>query len=126
MLWLVMSEAFANSAAVNYAINCRGCHGPQAMETHPSVPDMNGFIDRFLTVAGGREYLIQVPGVSRSALSDQEVAEVLNWLIRTMGDNQQLEQPFSAQEVAKYRISPLGANAAAVRLILVKKMTVKQ
>ncbi|NRA52775.1 MAG: hypothetical protein HRU23_01405 [Gammaproteobacteria bacterium] len=112
----------AQRAEFNYAMNCRGCHGPEAKATHASVPDMNGFIDRFLEVDGGRQYLIQVPGVSRSALSDQDTADILNWLIRTQGRSKTIKKPFSVQEVSTFRKNPLGANAAEVRADLIKKI----
>lgn len=115
-------QYIAQRAAFNYAINCRGCHGPEAMNTHASVPDMNGFIDRFLAVEGGRQYLIQVPGVSRSALSNKEVAQILNWLVTNVGASKELKQRFTEQEVARFRVSPLGANAADVRAKLVRKI----
>ena len=39
----------------------------------------------FLTVPGGREYLVRVPGSAQSPLSDAELARVLNWMIRAFG-----------------------------------------
>lgn len=118
----VESSETVQRTAFNYAINCRGCHGPEAMATHASVPDMKDFIDRFLEVEGGREYLIQVPGVSRSALSDQEVADMLNWLIVTQGRKKTIQRPFKEAEIRKHRSSPLSANAATVRASLIEKI----
>ena len=34
-----------------------------------------------LTLPGGREYLVQVPGVMNSGLSDADTARLMNWLL---------------------------------------------
>lgn len=115
----VSNLPYGESAKSDYAINCRGCHGPSGMNTHSSVPDMNGYIDKFLHVPGGREYLIQVPGISRSALTDLEIAQMLNWLIVTIGRDKHLQDIFTEQEVARVRHLPLGASAAQIRAKLV-------
>jgi len=38
----------------------------------------------FMRVDGGREYLAQVPGSSQSPLSDQETADLLNWMVKNV------------------------------------------
>ncbi len=63
-----------------YALNCMGCH-QQRGEGHGAVPELKGFVGNFLRVPGGREFLVQVPGVAQSSLSDGEIAAVLNWML---------------------------------------------
>ena len=45
------------------------------------VPSMRGLAGRLLTLPGGREYLVQVPGVMNSGLSDADTARLMNWLL---------------------------------------------
>jgi hypothetical protein len=49
------------------------------------VPKMRGVLGDFLRVPGGRDYIVQVPGVATSKLSDAEIARLMNWLLREMG-----------------------------------------
>ena len=79
---------------------------------------MDGFVGKFLTVAGGRAYLVQVPGVAQAPLSDEAIAELLNWLLLRFSPNE-LPVPFvrfSRAEVAAYRsrapIDVFGTRAA--------------
>ena len=59
----------------------------------------------FLKVPGGREYLVDVPGVAASSLTDAEVAEVLNWLLYTFNKPELPAdfKPYTAAEIAAYR-----------------------
>jgi hypothetical protein len=72
------------------------------------VPDLRAMAD-FLKVPGGREFLIKVPGVMGSALSDAEIAEVTNWmLIDGIGRSPPGRfQPYTEKEVQEARRSPL-------------------
>ena len=109
-------------ARMNYMLNCQGCHGPAGRGTHDgSVPAMQGFVGRFLTVEGGREFLVQVPGSANAALDDTQLAEVLNWILQTMSAEVLPErwEPYTAAEVGPLRKEPLTeiehARAALVR-----------
>lgn len=94
--------------------------------TAGKVPALKNEIGRFLQVAGGREYLIQVPGTSQAPLTDQEIAAVLNWILENFSSNEMPTDftPYTADEVARYRYEPL-ANASEVRAGLVQKMQQK-
>lgn len=72
--------------SVNYKLQCMGCHLEHG-EGIPirDVPMMTGFVGNYLKVDGGREFLIQVPGASLSGLSNKQLAEVLNWMLRPDG-----------------------------------------
>lgn len=63
----------------------------------------------FLGVAGGREFLIKVPGVMGSALSDADIAAVTNWLLTDLvSPNPVLRfQRYTEQEVREARRHPL-------------------
>ncbi len=102
--------ADAQRARTNYMLNCQGCHGPTgAGMTDGTVPNMAGFVGRFLQVPGGREFLVQVPGSANAALDDAALAEVLNWILVTMSPDELPAGflPYSADEVGALRTSPL-------------------
>jgi mono/diheme cytochrome c family protein len=80
----IASGALAGgSPAELYTLNCWGCHKPRAEGIPGTVPRLADSMANFLRVPGGREYLVEVPGVAASALSNAEIAEVLNWLLVT-------------------------------------------
>lgn len=97
-------------AEVNYMLHCQGCHGPEGTGTFDgAVPAMNGFVGHFLKVEQGREFLIRVPGSANAAMSDGELAEVLNWMLPRISAAQMPEdfEPYSAAEVARFRMDSL-------------------
>jgi hypothetical protein len=77
-------------------------------------------------VPGGREYLAEVPGVSASALSDDEIARVLNWLLFTFNKAEMPADftPYTAAEIAKYRPRQL-IRITETRDDLVKRLKAK-
>ena len=93
------------SPAELYTLNCWGCHKPRAEGIPGTVPRLANSMGYFLNVPGGREYLVEVPGVAASSLSDAEIAEVLNWLLLTFNKAETPAgfKPYTAAEVAKYR-----------------------
>lgn len=109
-LALVLSAASALAQpSADYVLHCRGCHGPEGAGVPPDVPDLRQNVARYLQVEGGREYLIRVPGVSQSELSDARTAELLNWLVHTF-DAEHVPPdftPFNEAEVSRHRRPPL-------------------
>ena len=103
------SKAKTHSARSAYILHCAGCHGMDGRGvSQAQVPDLRAMAD-FLKVPGGREFLIKVPGVIGSALSDAEIAEVTNWmLIDGIGRSPPGRfQPYTEKEVREARRSPL-------------------
>ena len=98
-------EPERNSPHVNYMLHCQGCHLPEGIGHPGLVPQLKHNVGNFLTVDGGRAYLVQVPGSAQSTLSDAELAEVLNWLIPAFDPEHTPPafQGFTADEVAGYR-----------------------
>ncbi|MEQ9462562.1 MAG: cytochrome c, class I [Haliea sp.] len=92
----------------DYQMNCQGCHTPDGAGAG-SVPTMKGHVGVFLQSQEGREYLVRVPGSATSALSDERLAAVLNWIMYEFaGDSLQLPfAPYTAAEVAPLREKPL-------------------
>jgi len=89
----------------NYMIHCQGCHLPEAEGLPGKVPRMKNFLGYFLHSQAGRQFIIRVPGVSTSALQDDQVTELMNWLLFTYSAPQLPESfvPFTVDEIAALR-----------------------
>jgi hypothetical protein len=78
-------------------------------------------LSRFMRTAEGRNYVLRVPGAANSALSDRELADVLNWLAVKFdaGAAASNPAPFTIEEVSRLRhkplVSVLAARSAVVR-----------
>jgi len=99
------------SAATNYMLRCMGCHGVDGSGTITGgIPDFRNYVGSFAATPMGRAYLLHVPGVIASGLSDEEVAEVLNYIMRRWGGASLPEdfKPFTAQEAADLEKHDIG------------------
>lgn len=104
-----LGVANANRAQMNYMLNCQGCHGPNAEGSEAAdVPRMKDFVGQFLTVPGGREFLVQVPGSANASVSDAELAELLNWLLAKVSAAQMPAEftPYTEHEITALRYTP--------------------
>jgi len=97
------------SPAQDYVLNCMGCHGTEAQGIPGKVPPLANALSRFMRTAEGRNYVLRVPGAANSALSDAQLAAVLNWLARRYDSGAPAVQPvpFTSTEVAAVRHQPL-------------------
>lgn len=114
----------AGSPRMNYMLHCSGCHGQDATGSPGAgVPSMRGAIGHFFKVEGGRQFLIQVPGTSQSALNDAQTAELMNWMLKTFSKDEMpaTTPPYTRQEVAHLRTSPL-IEVAAERDAIIKRL----
>ena len=102
---VIAGVADPSRARINYMLQCQGCHGPNG-DGSGDVPALSNFVGQFLRVPGGREFLVQVPGSANADLNDQELAEVLNWLLVTLSKEQLPTDyaPFNAGEVGELRL----------------------
>jgi mono/diheme cytochrome c family protein len=124
--WLAFVDmaqsATPRSPRVNYMTNCQGCHLPNGQGMPGKVPAMKGFVTNFLTVPGGREFLVRVPGVANSTLSDADLAALMNWLIPEMVPPKPSSfKPYSAQEIGALRRNRL-QDVHTARAALVAQM----
>ena len=111
-----------NRARINYMLNCQGCHGPGAEGNDAAdVPRMKGFVGNFFRVAGGREFLVQVPGSSSAAVDDAQLAELLNWMIPHFSKNELPSDyvPYTESEVTRLRYTAEEDVAGKRRLSLI-------
>jgi len=115
------------SSATNYQLQCAGCHlGSGEGAPRNDTPRMSGFVGNFLRVEGGREFLVRVPGVAQAALSDAQIAELLNWILDPQhgmaGASTPADfRPYSAEEVGKVRRNAL-LNLPETRAALIARM----
>lgn len=92
-------------ARTNYILYCSGCHGLNGKGTAeggvPGFPNSVGYI---ASLESGRDYILQVPGVVNTRMSDAETAEVLNYILNEWAGGEAPD--FSAQEVSQRRTRP--------------------
>jgi len=122
-----LEQTESAKAREDWMINCQGCHGAKAEGLADKVPNMNGNVAKFLRVDGGREFLIQVPGVANSPLDDKSLTDVVNWMLSKF-DAENLGSdfsPYSEQEVRILRQTPLLASVEKTRRALVRKINEK-
>ncbi len=119
---LTLPTPVGADAQKDYMLQCQGCHMADGRGSTGGVPDFRGYLGLFLRVLGGREYLIRVPGSAQSPLSNDRLAEVLNWMVREFGPVEVSSEfvEFTSQEVALSR-KPL-ADVEPVRKILLDRI----
>ena len=108
LLLALARAAAAYGPSVEYALNCQGCHRADGAGTGTSVPPLVDSVARFLAVPGGRDYLIQVPGVAQAPLDDAALAGVVNWMLDRF-DKAHVPadfRPYTASEIGRLRTKP--------------------
>ena len=133
MRWLVAAVAGVGFAGgrpaasetppINYMLQCQGCHLADGSGSPMGVPALLDTVGKFLRVPRGREYLVRVPGSAQAPISDSELAQLLNWIIRRFGPREIAADflPFAQSEVARYRDRPL-TDVVAMRAELVAQI----
>ncbi|MPV67522.1 c-type cytochrome [Burkholderia sp. BE17] len=115
--------ADAALARQHWVLNCMGCHTATGGGIPGKVPPLANSLGYFTHLPAGREYVMRVPGASNSALSDQDLADVLNWVLTTMNRDALPRdfKPYTAAEVAAHR-RPAFSDVATVRVGLVRAL----
>ncbi len=121
------ANADDDRARFNYMIHCQGCHLPDASGYRDKVPRMINFLGYFLHSREGREFIIRVPGVSMAALPDDEIAELMNWLINVYSAEQRPAEfiPYTQSEVNALRQSP-EADPLTTRMRILRAIAAEQ
>lgn len=127
LLCLGTAAADDNRARFNYIMHCQGCHLPDASGYPDKVPRMSNFLGYFLHSPEGRDFIIRVPGVSMAALPDDEIAELMNWLINAFSAEQRPDEfvPYTQSEVNTLRQSP-EADPLTTRLRILRAIAAAQ
>jgi len=126
---IISTSAFSSDlinekrAKFNYQMLCQGCHVGDG-RGGKDVPNMKGLVGNFLKTQKGREYLVRVPGAANSAIDSKELAELLNWIIITIGSESKPKdfKPFTEHEVEELREDPL-MEVVQYRIMLMKELS---
>ncbi len=118
--------ARAQSASNLYLLNCWGCHGSHGEGIKGTAPPLLGLGD-FLKAQGGRAYIIEVPGVSLSALTDAQIATVMDWVLANMSKDHLPQDftPYTGDEVHRYRAIRLTELSKTRRALLEQLVAMK-
>lgn len=111
-------------APVNYVLRCLGCHLQDGTGLPSAgIPDFVGKVGVFAGSDDGRRYLLHVPGVINSGLSNKETADLLNYIMDTYAGPSMpaSSDPFTAEEVALLKSQDVG-NVVAFRRKLVEEL----
>jgi mono/diheme cytochrome c family protein len=104
MICALPAEAEMSVASL-YTLHCSGCHGTDGSGTPENgIPNLKD-AGHYVGIKIGREYLIQVPGLSQSTLDDRTAALLLNYVLhRFSADALPADfQPYTTEEVAQFR-----------------------
>src|ERR1700733_3065955 len=117
--WLFAGAA-AGKTGQEIMLYCMGCHGAQAEGVPGKIPPLAHALGLYMKTPAGRNYVLRVPGAANSALSDSELAAVLNWLAVSYraGELSSDTPMFTPAEVAKLRHVPLESVLAARREVV--------
>ena len=93
-------------AKSDYVENCAGCHGNQGSSAPAKLPELRGRVGYFMCTPAARAYLIRLPNVAHSRITDnQQLADLMNFVVFVIGGASAPAgtQPFTAAEVAHER-----------------------
>ncbi len=120
LLTTAANAALAYSPRVDYQLNCMGCHLADGSGQAGRIPSIRRTLLLFSGSPQGRNYVIRVPGVAQSPLSDAATAALLNWMVRNLSDAAVAPNfaDYTTAEVAASRPHPLAhVSRARARLL---------
>jgi hypothetical protein len=110
----------------DYIEHCGGCHGLQGTSAPANIPVLRGRVGYFMCLDEGRDYLIRLPNVAHSRITDNDqLAEMMNFVVFGLGEHSAPgnARPFTGAEVARLRRSPLdGPSLVDTRAAIVRKL----
>ena len=80
-------NVFAASPRINYLLYCTGCHAADGAGKPPNVPSLRDELGRMISVPEMRSYLVRIPGASQAPISDADLTDIINWLLREFNSN---------------------------------------
>ena len=98
------------AAQVAYLTSCGGCHGIEGRSAPGSVPTLRGLTGSFLCTPQGRDFIIRLPDVALTQLSDRRLTEVMNFVVFDLGApvaGGEKASLYTVAEVARLRHHPL-------------------
>lgn len=94
---------------VAYLTSCGGCHGVEGISAPRAVPTLRHLTGTFLCTRQGRQYLVRLPDVALSVLSDRMLTKVINWVAFDLGApvaGGPEARPYTVAEVTQLRHHP--------------------
>jgi cytochrome c553 len=98
---------------VAYLTSCGGCHGVEGVSAPKAVPTLRHLTGSFLCTRQGRRFIVRLPDVALSSLSDRMLTKVMNWVVFDMGApvaGGSKAHRYTVAEVARLRREPLTQN----------------
>ena len=98
---------------VAYLTSCGGCHGVEGVSAPKAVPTLRHLTGSFLCTRQGRRFIVRLPDVALSSLSNRLLTAVMNWVVFDMGApvaGGRKARPYTVAEVARLRREPLTQN----------------
>jgi hypothetical protein len=95
---------------VAYLTSCGGCHGIEGRSAPQAVPTLRGLTGSFLCTREGREFIIRLPDVALTPMSDRMLTQVMNFVAFDLGApvaGGRSARPYTVAEVARLRHHPL-------------------
>lgn len=108
----------------DFVLACAGCHGVDGFSNSKLVPSLKGRVGYYLNLPEGRAYLSRLPNVAFSAMSDEKLAAVLNYMVFEIGAGSAPAgtKPYTAAEVGKLRKQPLTEGLSRYRQRMVETL----
>jgi hypothetical protein len=124
--WAAANAAWPYQPVVNYQLRCMGCHLADGSGQPGRVPSLRRSLVLFSASPQGRDYVVRVPGVAQSPLSDEDTAVLLNWMARNLSDVEVSPGfvDYSEAEIHRLRSHPL-VRVSAIRARLLKAADTK-
>jgi len=120
----ITNAAWGYEPMVNFQLHCMGCHLADGSGQSGRVPSLRRSLVLLSRSLEGREYLIRVPGVAQSPLSNEDTATLLNWMARNLSDLKVTADftDYSPAEIQRSRNRPF-AKVKAIRARLMRSAT---
>jgi hypothetical protein len=106
----VQPAARLPAVQVAYLTSCGGCHGIEGKSAPGAVPTLRGLTGSFLCTRQGRDFIIRLPDVALTPLSDRKLTEVMNFVVFDLGApvaGGGKASPYTVAEVSRLRRHPL-------------------
>ncbi|QSR87453.1 hypothetical protein EM20IM_03780 [Candidatus Methylacidiphilum infernorum] len=128
LLMVVIDPRFSWSLSKEeelYWLHCSGCHGLKGEGVAGVSPRISETIGYFASTEKARKYIIKLPGVALSPISDEELADLLNWMVVSFSPQKFSFKKFTKEEIARQRTEPLW-EIEKERLSLLKTLPQKE
>ncbi|MEM1132730.1 MAG: cytochrome c [Pseudomonadota bacterium] len=92
-----------------YLLHCSGCHKIDGSGQPGFVPSLHDDLQQLVASPAGREFIIRVPGVAQSQLSDERLADLMNWIVERYAGAELPEGfvAYEASEIGCLRSNPI-------------------